>query len=69
MSDRVVSRVSVGIQAVPGFLMIFDSEGKILYISDNVCDYLGNSAVCMCVSLSACLSLSLSISVPSLCEL
>lgn len=33
------------LQAVPGFLMIFGLDGRILYISDNVCDYLGNSAV------------------------
>ena len=46
------------VQAVPGFLMIFGLDGKILYISDNVCDYLGNSAVCLSVFRSLCLSVS-----------
>jgi len=40
--------------------MIFNADGKIFYISDTVCDYLGNSAVRLCLSL--CLFLS-----PSLC--
>lgn len=33
------------IQAMPGFLMIIGLDGRILYISDNICDYLGNSSV------------------------
>lgn len=33
------------LQAVPGFLMIIGVDGRLLYISDNISDYLGNSSV------------------------
>jgi len=28
-----------------GFLLVFNREGKILYSSDNILDYLGNTVV------------------------
>ncbi|XP_077435039.1 neuronal PAS domain-containing protein 4A isoform X2 [Vanacampus margaritifer] len=32
-------------QALPGFLMLLTAEGKLLYLSDAVCDHLGHSMV------------------------
>ena len=31
--------------SLPGFLIAFNKEGKILYTSDNILDYLGNTVV------------------------
>lgn len=32
-------------QALPGFLLAITAQGKIVYISENVSDYLGHSMV------------------------
>lgn len=32
-------------QALPGFLMLLTGEGKLLYLSDSVSEYLGHSMV------------------------
>ena len=31
--------------SLPGFMMSFNKDGKILYTSDNILDYLGNTVV------------------------
>lgn len=30
---------------MPGFIMVVSTDGKLLYVSDNVADYLGHSSV------------------------
>jgi hypothetical protein len=32
-------------QAMPGFILVVSTDGKLLYVSDNVADYLGHSSV------------------------
>lgn len=34
-------------QTLPGFLLAFTGEGKLIYVSENVVEHLGHSMVCI----------------------